>query len=94
VTSGALQRSALSYARAKGIGVIRLLPNDQISVVLELLTSRSIEKTPEVNWAEFLPALITPEYRSTRAFFGAQDGYWFPNWYSLLTHELLSKQST
>ena len=30
VTSGGLQRSALTYARSKGIGVIRLLPDDQI----------------------------------------------------------------
>ena len=33
VTSGALQRSALAYAQAKGIGVIRLLPGEQIIVV-------------------------------------------------------------
>ncbi len=34
VTSGALQRSALAYAKAKGIGVIRLLPDDQINIVM------------------------------------------------------------
>lgn len=88
VTSGALQRSALSYARSKGIGVIRLLPDDQIAVVMELLTTRNLGKASEVDWAEFLPALTAPEYRSKRGFFGAQDGYWFPNWHSLLSHEL------
>ncbi len=35
VTSGALQRSALAYAQAKGIGVIRLLPGEQIIVVFD-----------------------------------------------------------
>src|SRR3989338_851740 len=88
VTSGALQRSALAYAQSKGIGVIRLLPDDQVVIVMELLTIRSLEEASEVDWSEFLSAVTTPQHRSSRAFFAAQDGYWFPNWYSLLSHEL------
>ena len=88
VTSGALQRSALAYAQSKGIGVVRLLPDDQLVIVMERFTIRSLEKASVVDWSEFEAALVTPQHRSRRGFFGAQDDYWFPNWYSLLSHEL------
>ena len=88
VTSGALQRGALAYAKSKGIGVIRLLPDDQLITVLEFLTMSSTTRASEVDWSEFEPALTTPGHRSRRGFFAAQDGYWFPNWHSLLSHEL------
>lgn len=86
VTSGALQKSALEYAKSKRIGVIRLLPSDQMIVRIEFWTAASLARRAEVDWSEFSAALSNAHHRSERGFFGSDDGYWFPNWYSLLTH--------
>ena len=88
VTSGALQRSALSYAQSKRIGVIRLLPSDQLIIVFELMTMYS--GGTEINWKEFGVALTTPTHRSKRGFFASYDSYWFGSWYSVLSHGLSS----
>lgn len=93
VTSGALQRSSLVYARSKGIGVIRLLPDDQVIHVLEFLTMASADRAFQVDWSEFTIALTNPQHRSRRGFFAAQDGYWFTSWYSVLSHELSSDRT-
>lgn len=88
VTGGALQRSALAYARSKRIGVIRLLPDNQVEHIMEFLTMESATRALQVDWSEFESALTNPHHRSSRGFFAAQDGRWFANWYSLLSHEL------
>lgn len=93
VTSGALQRSALAFARSKGIGVIRLLPDDQVSHVIEFITMASAAQASQVDWSEFEPALTDPQHRSQREFFAAHDDYWFASWYSVLSHELSSNQT-
>jgi hypothetical protein len=87
VTSGSFQRGALAYARSKGIGVVRLLPDNQIIVFLEYFSIESCERSLKVDWEEFTAALTNPLHRSRRGFFAAQDGYRFANWYSLLSHE-------
>ena len=84
VTSGALQRSALAYAKAKGIGVIRLLPDDQIEIILHLMAAGS----HDTDLSEFGVALTDPAHRSERGFFASADGYWFGNWFSFLSHGL------
>jgi len=84
VTNAALQRGALAFARAKGIGVIRLLPEDQIEVILEL---RGIRWRAD-DWSEFDAALTIPRHRSRRSFFAEQRGYRFGDWQSLLSHVL------
>lgn len=88
VTSGALQKSALAYAGSKKIGVVRLLPSGQMIVLMELLTATSLARASQVNWSEFSAAFSDPEHRSQRGFFASDDGYWFPNWYSLLSHSI------
>ena len=88
VTSGALQRSALAFARSKRIGVIRLLPSDQIRHVMEMLTMSSMARAAQIDWSEFESAITIPEHRSRRGFFAAHDGYWLGSWYSVLSHEL------
>jgi len=88
VTSGALQKSALQYAESKRIGVIRLLPSDQIVIYMEYITAASLARQSQVNWSEFAAALTNAQHRSKRGFFGSDDGYWFPNWHSLLSHTL------
>jgi Restriction endonuclease len=86
VTSGALQRGARAYAKAKGIGIIRLLPDDQVEVFMEFMTAASAERATQVDWAEFSTALLNPSHRSRRSFFSEADGYLFGSWYSLLFH--------
>ena len=86
VTSCALQSGAFSVSKSKGIGVIRLLPDDQVMHILELMASTSFVR--KVNWSEFPKALLTPGHRSKEYFFGAQDGRWFADWTSLISHEL------
>jgi hypothetical protein len=88
VTSGALQRGALAFARSKRIGVIRLLPDGQVQHIIEMLTMDSMARAAQIDWSEFEPALTNPQHRSRRAFFAAHDGYWFASWYSVLSHEL------
>lgn len=95
VTSGALQKGALVFARSKGIGVIRLLPDGQVEHVLEFLTISSLASpaTPaQVNWMEFSQALTNPNHRSRQSFFAAQDGFWFDSWFSVLSHTLLPEE--
>jgi Restriction endonuclease len=94
VTSGGLQRSALAYARSKGIGVVRLLPNEQIEVFIELILLRNMEQASKVDWSEFPTAITTPQHRSWRNFFASQGGYWFANWYSVLAHEFTLAEKT
>jgi len=86
VTSGALQRAARSYAQAKGIGIIRLLPGNQVEVLMEFMTTAGATRSAQVDWDEFDTALSIPSHRSRRAFFSEADGYFFGSWYSLLSH--------
>ena len=60
VTSGALQRGALNFARSKGIGVVRLLPDDQIQVWSEMLSVHSAERSRQIDWVRlFLDGRIS-----------------------------------
>jgi hypothetical protein len=87
VVTGALQHSALTYARSKGIGIIRLLPDDQVEHLLEYLTADSIARL-QFNATEVLPALMIPTYRSRNSFFAQVDEYVYGNWYSLISRTL------
>lgn len=92
VTTAALQKSAMTYAGSKKIGVVRLLPSGQISVLIEFMTAASMARASQVDWSEFATALSDPEHSSRRGFFASDDGYWFPNWYSLLSHSIGDKE--
>jgi hypothetical protein len=93
VTSGALQSGALAFARSNGIGVIRLLPDDQIEHVMEFQTMSRLARASPVNWSEFSTALVNPSHRSKRSFFAAQDGLLFGSWFSVLSHTLQSEDT-
>lgn len=74
VVSGALQESALNVARAKGIMVVRLLPENQIDHILwdmEPGPQPSQAEIVEMQRAMALKALTDPEFRGNRQqFFG------------------------
>ena len=87
--TGALQSGAAAYARAQGIGVVRLLPSDQVEWMMHLETTHSSERRLDAN--EFNRALTTPSYRSRNSdFFGRSDGYIFDSWQGLLRRALAS----
>ena len=44
--TGALQASSLAYAKAQGIGVVRLLPSDQVEWLMYLQTQDSLSRGP------------------------------------------------
>ncbi len=83
--SGALQQGALKYARANGIGIVRLLPTDQVVHVLYHMTKAMLSERERLNSNEFSSALTQPGFTGVnRDFYAASDGYIFGNWYSLL----------
>ncbi|WP_085489646.1 restriction endonuclease [Paraburkholderia susongensis] len=89
VVSGALQQSALKYARANGIGIVRILPDDQVEHILYHMTADMWGKVSRLNSAEFSRALTQPRFIGTnRDFYATADGYIFGNWHSLLRKSL------
>ena len=93
ITSGSLQIGAYNFAKAKGIGVVRLLPDDQIERILShtlysMLPNREIDFFDEpLDSFEFSQALTVSSFRSKgRDFYAAADGYIFGDWYSLVSH--------
>ncbi len=87
--SGALQQSAVRYARANGIGVIRLLPDDQVHHVLYHMTSAIAAEAFRLDPAEFSRALTQPAFVGrNRSFYAASDGYIFGDWRPLLKAHL------
>jgi hypothetical protein len=90
VVSGALQRAALKYAKSHGIGIIRLLPDDQVEHVLYHMTMEQYERKSRLNPNEFTEALTQPEFiAENRDFYATADGYIFGDWRSLLHRTLV-----
>ena len=93
--SGGLQASALRYARSNGIGVIRLLPNDQVEHLIYMMTATTLASESRLSPAEFNSALTQPCFVGrNRDFYAAADGYIFGSWGALLKHGLCISQSS
>ena len=89
--TGALQQGALKYARANGIGIVRLLPNDQMEHLLYLMTSATMEESNRLNGSEFYRALTIPGFVGKNSSFYAEgQGYIFGSWRPML-REMLSE---
>jgi hypothetical protein len=83
--SGAMQAGALKYARASGIGVIRILPDNQVSYRIYQLTPSTAGKLFRLNPTEFYRALTQPDFVGTNRGFYAEFGdYIFGDFGSLL----------
>lgn len=85
------QSGAITYARNQGIGLVRIMPDGQVSwkmhFVMHRMTTMNIQDT--LNPREFNIALSTESYQAQeRSFYSAYDGYIFGNWESLLRHSL------
>jgi hypothetical protein len=83
----ALQQGALDYAQSNGIGVVRILPNNQVTWTMSMMTSFDMKE--KLNPREFDMALINQNHRGdNRSFYAAYGGYIFGDWYSLLSYSL------
>lgn len=83
----AFQQGALNYAQSNGIGVVRILPDSQVSWSFHLITTTDLKE--KLNPRDFAVALINQDYvGKERSFYATFEGYIFGNWYSLLSQSL------
>lgn len=89
VVTGALQKGALQYARANGIGIVRLLPSDQVEHLLYMMTSATTGESSRLNPNEFYRALTIPGFVGRdRDFYAEGQGYIFGSWHPMLKEML------
>lgn len=82
------QSGAISFARNQGIGLVRIMPDEQVTWMMHLMTT-SMSNENKLNPREFNAALSVERHRANnRNFYAAYDGYIFGNWQSLLRHSI------
>ena len=87
--TGALQQGALKYARANGIGIVRLLPNEQVEHLVYFMTPAVMEESMRLNPNEFYRALTIPGFiGKNRVFYAERQGYIFGSWQPMLKEML------
>jgi hypothetical protein len=87
--SGALQAGALTYARSVGIGIVRLLPDDQVRHVIYHMTATMLREAEKLDSGEFYRALTQPNFESFgRDFYAIIDQFMVGNWSKLLGRAL------
>ena len=85
-TKNSFQSGAISYARNQGIGLVRIMPDDQVTWIMHFMTTSSLKEN-KLNPREFNAALSNCSHQAQgRTFYSAYDGYIFGNWQSLLRH--------
>ncbi|MCJ8176828.1 restriction endonuclease [Pseudomonas viridiflava] len=88
-TKNAFQEGAITYARNQGLGLVRIMPTDQVSWLIHYVVSSSAPIQQKPNPREFRAALSNDGYRAKeRSFYSAYDGYIFGSWVSLIRHSL------
>lgn len=94
VSCGAVHESTLNYAQEHGLGIVRLLPDDQVDHMARRASAMTLEEATRHNTNNFHRALTTQDYVSrNRDFYAMADGYVFGSWDTLLKH-LLCLQHT
>lgn len=89
--SGALQAGTLKFARANGIGIIRLLPDEQVRHVMYYMTSDMVRDVYRLDATEFLRALTQSGFTGVnRDFYAESEGYISGDWGTLLKRSLNS----
>lgn len=82
------QSGAISYARNQGIGLVRIMPDDQVTWMMHLMTTDTLGAS-RLSSREFNSALSIERHQAIgRSFYAAYDGYIFGNWQSLLRHSI------
>ncbi|UJB19194.1 MULTISPECIES: restriction endonuclease [Lysobacter] len=86
-TTSSLQSSALKYATAQGIGVVRLLPSNQVEHVLYQMSAGSYPD--RLTNQMVLNALLVQHFKGrNNAFFGAVGNRIHDSWGSVLREDL------
>lgn len=84
-TSSAFQKGALNYSRSNGIGLLRLLPDDQIDFLLYQMTPDMFDELERQRRSEYKKALVTQNHRTEGSgFYAIYDGYVHHDWRSLV----------
>jgi hypothetical protein len=84
---GGLQRGAFNIARANKIGVVRILPEQQVKWVMENIRLGVLNSG--FNESDFLDAIMLPQFEGTnRDFYGVVDNYLVGDWHSVLKRML------
>lgn len=87
-TKNSFQSSARKYATNQGIGLVRIMPDEQVNWIMHSMTTTMLFEN-KLNSQEFKAALTTEDYLAqNRNFYSVFDGYIFGNWQSLLQHTL------
>lgn len=85
-TQRSFQSGALTYARNQGIGLVRIMPPEQVSWFTHFMTTASL-KPKKLNPSEFRAALKYEDHQAKeRSFYATFDGYIFGGWDTLLRH--------
>lgn len=85
VTSSAYQKGAMKYAGSNGIGLLRLLPEDQIDHVLYSMTFEQLKKMEQLRRIEYKSALINQNHITEGSgLFAIYKGRAFDDWEQLL----------
>ncbi|USD66842.1 restriction endonuclease [Vibrio sp. SCSIO 43136] len=84
VTSSAYQRGALNYSRSHGLGLLRLLPDDQIDILMYFVTPDLLKKQEQKRKTEYKQALINQSHRTEGSgFYSIYNGYVYHSWKAL-----------
>lgn len=82
------QSGAIAFARNQGIGLVRVMPDDQVTWMMYMMTT-SMSIKSQLNPREFNAALSVERHQANnRNFYAAYDGYIFGSWQSLLRHSI------
>jgi len=91
VTRKRFSRGALNTASSKGIGLIKIMPEDKLHFVIELLTVQSIAAKRRAFPQRTLRALMDTDYiSSNERVYGADNGYCFASFERMLQDHLRS----
>jgi hypothetical protein len=88
-TTNSFQSSALNYARSHGFGLLRMLPDDQVHIVMHRMTAAFSPGQERKRRNEYQIAMTRQGYASDgRSFYGIYDGYVFEDWGSMMKRYL------
>jgi hypothetical protein len=91
VTRKGFARGALNTANSKGIGLIKIMPDNKMHVMMELLTEQSIASKRRAFPQRTLRALLDPDYiSSNEQFYGLDSGYCFMSLEQILQNHFRS----
>lgn len=84
-TANAYQKGALNYARSNGIGLLRLLPKEQIDFILYQMTREGYAQMERRRKEEYKVGLINQNHRTEGSgFYSVNNGYVYHGWEQLL----------